>query len=183
MELGYFGIGHRQAVVAQTSAARHEHLLEGYLCALDSLRTSLHLVDDGFHQQDLYLDPWIVASAALESRAHPYVQINPTAGDASAERLNFTGNPQSGVDWALNKLQYSDESGQSNELDLPFTFVDYALLIPKLWSHFRVVPDACSSDDLITVDEYLALPSDQADRRLPFIWAVDGDGRMHRVLV
>ena len=35
-ELGYFGIGHRQAVVAQTSAARYEDLLSGFLTALDA---------------------------------------------------------------------------------------------------------------------------------------------------
>ena len=46
-ELAYFGIGHRQVVVAQTSAARHEDLLSGFLCALDSNRASLHLINRG----------------------------------------------------------------------------------------------------------------------------------------
>ena len=70
-ELGYFGVGHRQVVVAQTSAARHEDLISGFLCALDSNRTSLHLVNRGTQSmaKQPLLDPWFVASAALESRA------------------------------------------------------------------------------------------------------------------
>ena len=32
-ELAYFGVGHRQVVIAQSSAARHEDLLSGFLCA------------------------------------------------------------------------------------------------------------------------------------------------------
>ena len=46
-DLAYFGVGHRQVVVAQTSAARHQHLVEGYLAALDGTRTSLHLINTG----------------------------------------------------------------------------------------------------------------------------------------
>jgi ferredoxin len=183
MELGYFGIGHRQAVIVQSSAARHEQVFSGFVSALDTIRTSLHLIDSGFQDNKLYLDPWIVASAALESRAHPYIQINPTAGDASAERLSFSGNPQCEMDWPVNSLAYLNENGDEAELELPFTYVDYSLLMPQLWHHFRPVPVNCSSGDLLPVDEYLALPSDLADRGLPFVWAVDGEGLLHKVVV
>lgn len=183
IELGYFGIGHRQAVIVQSSAARHEHLFRGFTSALNTIRTSLHLIDSGFQQKDLYLDPWIVSSAALESRAHPYIEINPTAGDAAAERLNFAGNPQSEQDWPVNSLTYLDDNGDEAELQLSFTFADYSLLMPQLWHHFRPVPVNCAADDLLPVDEYLALPSDQADRGLPFVWAVDAQGLLHKVVV
>jgi len=181
MELGYFGIGHRQAVIVQSSAARHEQVFSGFVTALDTIRTSLHLVDSGFQDRDMYLDPWIVASAALESRAHPYIQIDPTAGDAAAERLNFDGNPQSELDWPVNSLTYLDAKGDADDLKLAFTFVDYSLLMPQLWHHFRVVPLNCSSDDFLPVDEYLALTS--TDRSLPFVWAVDEAGLLRKVAV
>ncbi len=95
-ELGNFGIGHRQVVVAQTSAARHEDLVAGFQCALDSNRTSLHLVNRGTQTKTSkpILEPWFVASAALESRAHPFLLINPDAGDHAAKRVRFDGNPQ-----------------------------------------------------------------------------------------
>jgi|TARA_B100000315_G_scaffold183738_4_gene172700 ferredoxin len=183
MELGYFGIGHRQAVIVQSSSARHEHLLGGFVSALNTIRTSLHLVDSGFQDEDLYLDPWIVASAALESRAHPYIEINPTAGDATAERSRFDGNPQSELDWPVNSLTYLDDGGAEVALQLPFTFVDYSLLMPQLRHHFRPVAPNCRSDDLLPVAEYLALPADQADRSLPFVWAVDAEGLLSKVVV
>ncbi|MDH3282894.1 MAG: ferredoxin, partial [Gammaproteobacteria bacterium] len=82
-ELAYFGVGHRQIVVAQTSAARDEDLLSGFLCALNSDRASLHLINRGTQTktEKPLLDAWFVASAALESRAHPFILVNPDAGD------------------------------------------------------------------------------------------------------
>jgi len=47
IELGYLGLSHRQAVVSQTSTARHRHLLTCALAALDATRTGLHLINTG----------------------------------------------------------------------------------------------------------------------------------------
>jgi len=151
-ELGYFGVGHRQVVVAQTSAARYEDLLSGFLCALDSNRTSLHLINRGTQSKTKkpLLDAWFVASAALESRAHPFVLVNPDAGDHAAERVSFGGNPQSQKDWPIQKLEYRNADGELTEMDLAFTFADYALLMPALHEHFRMVPAGFESTDLVT---------------------------------
>ena len=158
-ELAYFGVGHRQVVVAQTSAARHEDLLAGFLCALDSNRASLHLINRGTQTQvdKPLLDAWFVASAALESRAHPFILVNPDAGDHAAERVSFDGNPQAEKDWPVEKLEYRGADGELTEMDLAFTFADYALLMPALHSHFRMVPAGFESDDLVPVDQYLDL--------------------------
>ncbi len=184
-ELAYFGIGHRQVVVAQTSAARHEDLLAGYLCALDSDRASLHLVNRGTqtHTQQPILDPWFVASAALESRAHPFVLVNPDAGDRAAQRVSFGGNPQAGDDWPVEKLEYRGADGEITEMKLAFTFADYALLMPALHSHFRVVPKGFESADLMPVDRYLELEEEQADRPVPFVWGIDATGELVRLAV
>ena len=184
-ELAYFGIGHRQVVVAQSSAARHEALLSGFVSGLDACRTSLYLIDPGYPAtgEQSVLDPWIVASAALESRAHPFIKVNPAAGENVAERVDFSGNPQPENDWPVNSVAYQDEQDQIVETELAFTFVDYALLIPKLQEHFRVVPAGCACDDLVAVDAYLALPTGEVDRCLPFVWATDANGVTHRLVV
>ena len=184
-ELGYFGIGHRQVVVAQASAARHEDLLSGFLCALDSDRASLHLINRGTQTQtkQALLDPWFVASAALESRAHPYMLINPDAGDHAAERVGFDGNPQAERDWPVEKLEYRDADGELTEMDLAFTFADYALLMPALHGHFRTVPKGFESADLVPVDRYLDLEEELADRPVPFVWGIDGQGELIRLAV
>jgi len=184
-ELGYFGIGHRQAVVAQASAARHEDLLAGFLCALDSNRTSLHLINRGTQTKTKkpLLDAWFVASAALESRAHPFILVDPDGGDHAAERIGFGGNPQAENDWPVEKLEYRNADGEVTEMDLAFTFADYALLMPALHEHFRMVPPGFESADLLPVDQYLNADEDLVNRAVPFVWAIDDQDVLVRLVV
>lgn len=184
-ELANFGVGHRQVVVAQSSAARHEDLLGGFLCALDSNRTSLHLINRGTQTSTKkpVLDPWFVASAALESRAHPFLLVDPDAGDHAAERVRFGGNPQSDCDWPIEKLEYRGADDEKTEMDLAFTFADYALLIPALHEHFRVVPAGFESPDFVTVDDYLNADEETVDRLVPFVWGIDVNDVLQRLVV
>jgi hypothetical protein len=184
-ELAYFGVGHRQVVVAQSSAARHEDLLSGFLCALDSNRTSLHLINRGTQTKTKkpLLDAWFVASAALESRAHPFLLVNPDGGDRAAERVSFGGNPQVDNDWPVEKLEYRSADGEVTEMDLAFTFADYALLMPALHEHFRTVPAGFDSPGLVTVDEYLNADDELVDRLVPFVWGIDEDDVLMRLVV
>ncbi|MBK1723993.1 ferredoxin [Thiocystis violacea] len=184
-ELGYLGIAHRQAVVNQSSAARHQNLLQGYLEALDATQTSLHLINTGMRPPSslLSLNAWLVAGAGIEGRAHPFFRVNPAAGDFAASRVAFDGNPQDARDWPVHPFSYRDENGVESTLDLAFTFADYAMLIVRLREHFRVIPPGCDSDALMPLADYLSLPLDEANQRLPYLWAVDGNAILHRVLV
>ena len=177
-ELAYFGVG-------QASAARHADMLAGFQCALYSNRASLHLINRGTQTQaeQPILDPWFVASAALESRAHPFLLINPDAGDYAAERVRFDGNPQPGNDWPVETLQYTSPEGETQDMGLAFTFADYALLMPALHTHFRVVPAGFESADLVPVAECLAGGDDTADRLVPFVWGIDESGALVRLVV
>lgn len=184
-ELGYLGISHRQAVVSQASAARHVNLLQRFGAALDATRTSLHLINIGLRPtgQDLGLNAWLVAGAALEGRVHPAFSINPAAGDAFADRMDFSGNPQPERDWPLHPFKYQDDTGVTVEQDLAFTFADYALLIPRLHHHFAVVPNECDTDALVPVAEFLQLPEERVHQHVPFIWGVGSGGVLHRVVI
>jgi ferredoxin len=184
-ELGYFGISHRQAVVSQASAARHVNLLQRYAAALDATRTSLHLINVGLRPtgQDLGLNAWLVAGAALEGRVHPAFSINPAAGDAFADRMEFSGNPQPERDWPLHTFRYLDDTGVTVEQELAFTFADYALLLPRLHHHFAVVPGECDSAALVPVAEFLQLADEIVHQHVPFVWAVGSGGVLHRVVI
>lgn len=184
-ELGYLGISHRQAVVAQCSAARHQHLMESYSDALDATRTSVHLINIGLRPAgtEVGLNAWLVAGAALEGRVHPFFQINPAAGDSFADRMDFSGNPQPENDWPLHAFRYRDANGDIVDTELAFTFADYSLLIPRLHNHFAAVPAECESDDLIPVAEYLELDKEAANHCVPFVWAIDVHGNLQRLVV
>jgi ferredoxin len=183
LEFGYFGISHRQAVVSQSSAARHGHLLTQFLSALDTTRTSLHIINTGVLHSAQGINAWLVAGAALESRAHPFFHINPEAGDSSADRMDFTGNPQPDVDWSLHPFQYQDEKGETITTDLAFTFADYALLVPGIRYHFRLVPAGFYSEDLIPVDVYLSGGHQEDIKRIPFVWAVNDKAELRKLVV
>ncbi len=184
-ELGYLGISHRQAAVTQSSAARHEHLLQCYLSALDATRTSLHLINTGLRDDHslVPLNAWLVAGAAIEGRAHPFFRINPQAGDSAEARMDFEDNPQLGLDWPLHPFQYLDENGNSVTEELAFTFADYTLLVQAMRDHFRLIPPGCDSDSLVSMQDYLAMPAEWAYQRVPFVWVVDNGAVLHRAVV
>ncbi len=129
------------------------------------------------------LDPWFVASAALESRAHPFVLVNPDAGDHAAERVSFDGNPQAENDWPVETLTYRGDDGELTEMPVAFTFADYALLMPALHAHFRVVPAGLDAADLVPVDRYLDMDEALVDRLVPYVWGIDDQGVLTRLVV
>ncbi|NOR51085.1 MAG: ferredoxin, partial [Gammaproteobacteria bacterium] len=184
-ELGYFGISHRQAVVSQASAARHQDLLRNFSAALGATRTSLHLINVGLRPsgEDNTLNAWLVAGAALEGRVHPSFLINPGVGDDSLERIDFSGNPQQELDWPIHDFVYLDRDGEQQTTEQAFTFADYALLIPKLNQHFAYIPESCESEELIELDDFFMLSQDECAERVPFVWAVDSDNQLHRLVV
>jgi ferredoxin len=66
-------------------------------------------------------------------------------------------------------------------MELAFTFADYALLMPALHEHFRVVPTDLDSDDLVGIADYLAAAEASIDRLVPFVWGIDEAGELVRL--
>jgi ferredoxin len=184
LEVGYFGISHRQAVISQSSAARHKHLLKQFYSALEATRTSLHIINTGVQHSAHGINAWLVSGAALESRAHPFFNINPEAGDSFANKMDFIGNPQPELDWALHPFTYKNKTGEIINTELAFTFADYALLVPRIRQNFRLVPLDYDSDYLISVDAYLSDCTNKNDcKRIPFIWATNDKGELRKLVV
>ncbi|MCA9751524.1 MAG: hypothetical protein KC591_04990 [Gemmatimonadetes bacterium] len=179
LELAYLGLSHRHAFVQQSASARPEHLMEGFLRALDRPRPGLHVLA---RSVGAALD----AEAALESRAHPFFRYDPDRGTTWAGRLDFSGNPSPELDWMSRRISVSEspEDGTASDLlELPFTFADYALLDTELDTHFRPVPDGVPDEALIGIDTYLGLSEDDQLRRIPTVWGVDDEGCLRRLAV
>lgn len=184
-ELGYLGISHRQAVVSQTSAARHQQLLNNYSRALDATRTSLHLLNTGLQPtgKSAGLNAWLVAGAALEGRVHPFFFINPAAGDSAAERVDFGGNPQQEKDWPTHEFVYLDAAGKKQQQEIAFTFADYALLIQRLHNHFVLIPENCNSADLLPIESFLELDVDATLHKIPYVWGINAEQKLVRLAI
>ena len=184
-ELGYLGLSHRRAAVSQSSAARHAHLMQGFLSSLDATCASLHLINTGLRPPHglVPLNAWLVAGAALEGRAHPFFRVEPSANECEPPLLDFSDNPQPESDWPLHPFEYLDDNGSRVSEQVAFTFADYCLLIEAMRDHFRVIPPGCDAQALIPMQQFLSMEQDQAFRRVPFIWAVDGNGVLQRLVV
>nr|VFK52618.1 MAG: 4Fe-4S single cluster domain-containing protein [Candidatus Kentron sp. TUN] len=185
MELGYLGISYRRAIVTQSSATRPLHLLESFSMALQRERPALHLLGVGYparedteHEQ--LLSPWLIDSAAVESRAHPLFRYDPTVGGKWWVPLSLVDNPQPVSDWPVHSFQYRTEDGAVTEIKMTFGFVDYALLDSRWWRYFYPVPDTLDAKEIIHLDDYLDLEPEQMVNRLPFLWAVYDDQNTRR---
>ncbi|UCD74032.1 MAG: ferredoxin [Phycisphaerales bacterium] len=184
-ELAYLGISHREALVHQSSAARPDHLVDGFHRSLESTRASLHVVATGLTAEGdrPSLGDWLHAGAALEGRAHPFFHYDPGLGTTWARRFDFSGNPQPESDWPVYALACRVSGGGEETLELAFSFADFALLEPSYRQHFRVIPPECRGEELITVDAYLTLSPSEALEHIPYTWAVDDQGRLHRLVI
>jgi ferredoxin len=185
LELGYLGVSHREAMVEQSSAARPGHLMESIRRGLDAARPSLHVIASGltFEGRVPRLGAWLHGGAAIESRAHPFFRYNPEKGESWAQRLNFEGNTQPLRDWPVYDLPCRSHDGATSTLTTAFTFADYALLEPVYQGHFRPISRECPEDDLVTVEVWTKLRGDDLIRKVPYIWAVDAQQRLHRLAI
>lgn len=183
-ELAYLGLGQRQANVVQSSASRHDQLTQGFCASLGNSRASLYLVSTETDISDnAPLGSWMMASSAIESRAHPFFQVIRGIESEAEDELSITGNSQPENDWSVNTFSCQNEQGQAVEMELAFTFADYCLLSEALRDHFRMVEPGCESEDLVSVNEYLDSNIEKPERAIPYVLAVDGTGLLHKVVV
>ncbi|MFH1131642.1 MAG: ferredoxin [Pseudomonadota bacterium] len=184
-ELGYLGLSQREAIVQQSSLARPAHLVQGLMQGFTAARASLHVVSSGvpLDKSQPNFGGWLYSSAALEGRAHPFFLYNPAKGTSWAQRFDLSENPQPEQDWPVYALPCKNDKGEEKKLVMPFTFAEFALLEPAYRGHFAAVAPGCPDDDLIAVDEYLALDPNQSTHKIPFVWAVDKDHQMLRLAI
>ena len=183
-ELALIAMAHRTAYVMQGTMAHPAHLIEGFVEGLTSRRPALFnlytpcqpehgIGDDMAHAQ---------ARLAVESRAYPLLRFDPDRGDTFGECLDLSGNPARRDDWPSYELPYR-ENECDRSLSLPMTFADFAATEVRFRKHFRSAPPDTWHDDMVTVAELLALePAARAGKRA-FIWTVNDDGELGRLLV
>jgi hypothetical protein len=181
-EPAFLGVAHREVFVQQGSAARPELLLDGFRRALAVPRPGLHVVATppaAPSRAAAGLDPWLVASAAIEARAHPLFVYDPGAGLSWARRLDFRANPEPEADWVTHAVAAGDDAGSAAGRAIPFTAADVLLLSDPAQGR----PAGGDAEELVALVDWLGLDPAEASRRLPFVWATDGGGRLERLVV
>lgn len=183
-EIGLIAMAHRNTYVLQGSLANTSQMIEGFIEGLMTKRPAVfnlyttcqpeHGVGDdlGAHQ----------AKLALESRAYPIFKYNPDLGVTPEEAFDLSGNPDMENVWPAYKLKYT-ENGIEKSMDLRMTFADFALTEGRFRKHFRQVPREAWNDRLVVLYEYLDLDKEERSELFPFIWAIDSDYKLNKVLV
>ncbi len=130
-----------------------------------------------------HLPPYLLAAAAVESRAFPAFVYDPGAGEGWSSRLSVGVNPQAEVDWPVHHLSYEDEGLQRHTGEVAFTYVDFAACDRRNAGCLAPIPPARWNDEMIPVNEFLDLEEDQAEEKIPYILMIDNNNVLHRLVV
>ena len=183
-EMGLIAMAHRTTYFMQSTIANANHMIEGFVQGLMSRRPALFnlytscqpehgIGDDMGHHQ---------AKLAVESRAYPLFRYDPDRGNTVAECLDLDGNPAPALDWPVVKIEYL-ERGREQVMEIPTTFVDFAVTETRFRKHFRKVPRDAWNEDMVLVSEYLDMDEDEREDKVPYVWALDAKRELSRLLV
>ncbi|WP_374328878.1 2-oxoacid:acceptor oxidoreductase family protein [Azonexus sp.] len=184
-EISLIAMAHRTAYVLQSTIAHVNHMLEGFIDGINSRRPALFNIYAVCPPEHGVGDDRSVAQSklAVEGRAYPLFKFDPDAGVAFSESVSLDGNPAPEADWPSYRLNYVDENGAAQAMELPMTFADFAATEARFAKQFKKAPPETWNDDMIALAEFLKLAEDERDGKFPYIWAVDRKNRLTRLLV
>ena len=184
-EMSLIGAAHRTAFILQGNVSNYTHLIEGFIDGINARRPALFTIYSVCQPEHAVADDATFARSkmALESRAFPILRFDPEGGDSWEDCLNLDGNPNLEDDWLSYRLEYEDEEGNKEHMELPMTFADFAVAEGRFRKHFRVAPRDTWNENMVLLAEFLEMDEEERDGKFPFIWAVDKKNRLIRVLI
>ena len=182
-ELGLLAVSHRKAFVSQASVSHLEHLIQsfstGIKTALPSFFNVLAPKTTAEHADQTFL----VAGAAVESREFPLFSYDPNRGLEWGSRFLVSANPQAEQEWPIYELPVTSTDGTESSLSLAFTPADFMVLRADAKNFYLDVPaQFWSEDSMLPLAEYLRLPLKDTHDKLPFLWTLDEQRVLHRIL-
>lgn len=184
-ELSLIAMAHRGTFVLQSSQAAASHLMAGVLKGLHGRRPALFNIYAPCPVEHGLPDEWAPTAAklALESRAFPLLVYDPDAGESLAEQLSLEGNPAVDERWPTYALEYVDDDGQTQRMELPVTIADWAATEGRFKKHFHPLKVEDDDEALIPFHALMELPAAEREGRRPFIYALGKDKRLTRLAV
>ncbi len=162
-QLAGLALGLNDVFVVQSSASNLYRLRERVRKAMEYPGAALLNVFSGGAGHADGIPAYLVAAAAMESRAFPAFSYDPTL--ERPERFSLENNPQSERDWAMHALAYEDADHQRVREEVAFTLVDFAACDRRYAGFFARVPDG------------------KANGEVPSLLALDGEDRLQKVIV
>ncbi len=185
-EMGLISMAHRTSFVLQSAQSHLNHLLEGFIDGLNFRGPAIWNIYSVCQPEHGVGDDMATRQSkmAVESRAYPLMHFDPEKGQGWKQCLSIKGNPSIDQDWTRYTLHYTDEYGNEESMDLPFTFADWALTEGRFRKHFRIVPQDQWNDDMVLLHEFIELDESEQSDSIPYIWAINpADNTLIRVVV
>ncbi|HSN84127.1 MAG TPA: 2-oxoacid:acceptor oxidoreductase family protein [Polyangiales bacterium] len=183
-EIGLIAMAHRTTYVMQSTIAHSSHMIEGFIRGLKARRPALFNLYSNCQPEHGIGDDMSAAQSklAVESRAYPLFRYDPDAGKTPHECFDLEGNPDMDQDWPTYKIKYK-EDGVEKEMELPLTFADFAITETRFRKHFRVAPPDTWNENMVPLAEFLDMDDDDREGNFPYVWMVDKEGNLMRLLV
>jgi len=182
-QIANMAIGLNEVYVLQSSSSNLFQFRERVLRGLTYRGPALFSVFSGASAKASGLPPYLMAAAAMESRAFPAFTYDPSAGANWASRFFLEANSQVDLDWPIQSFAYEDQEHQRVSEDLAFTLVDFVASDHRYAMHLARVPRPKWNGSMIPVDESLTRERKGLPDKVPSLLMVDGDNVLQKVIV
>ena len=182
-QLANMAIGLNDVYVLQSSSSNLFQFRDRVLKGMSYAGPALFSVFSGASGQTGDLPPYLVAAAAMESRAFPAYAYDPSAGPNWASRFHLEANSRVEADWPVMAFGYEDQNHQRVNMEAAFTFVDFVACDRRHAGHFARVTREKWTAKMIPIEEYLRRDARDTQDAVPYIALVDQDGILQRAIV
>jgi hypothetical protein len=182
-QLASMAIGLNEAYVLQSSSSNLPRYRERIVRGLTARGPALFSIFSGASGAASGLSPYLVAAAAMESRAFPAFTYDPSAGPNWAARFSLEANTQVELDWPVQDFAYEDEQQQRVTEHVAFTVVDFVASDTRYARHLARVPRRRWNGSMIAVDESLHLDRTGTMEQVPSVLMIDDENVLQRVIV
>ncbi len=182
-QIASMAIGLNEVYVLQSSSSNLYRLRERMLRGLGYRGPALFSVFSGASAGASGVPPYLVAAAAMESRAFPAFTYDPSAGPNWASRFYLEANSQLDLDWPIQAFAYEDEQHQRVSEDVAFTLVDFAASDRRYAGHLARVPRDRWNGSLIPVDESLTGERKGLPDKVPSVMMIDANNMLQKLIV
>jgi hypothetical protein len=182
-QIANMAIGLNDIYVLQSSSSNLFQFRERILKGMSYTGPAVFSVFSGCSGKTSGLPPYLVAAAAMESRAFPAFTYDPSAGANWASRFYLESNPQVDVDWPVHELTYEDEAHQKVSENVSFTLIDFLACDQRYSRHFALVPRAKWGDNMASVAECLVPGTASTPDKVPCVMVVDRNNVLHKIIV
>lgn len=182
-QLGSMAVGLHSAYVLQASGSHLYLMRDQIMRGLQYDGPALFSVYTGAGAGVSHIPSYLVAAAAMESRAFPAFTYDPAAGPDLASRFCIDANPQAERDWPAYQLEYEDEEHQRISEQLGFTFADFVACDKRYAGHFATLPRGQWQEGVIPLAELLATDSNASTDKIPHVPIVDGNDVLQKLAV